>query len=277
MALLPKLSLLALALFAGCDSKVSTDIDEDLQRRVETLEDCFPNLFKRVQALLDIAETWREQNSTAIPDPTGLTWVVNNEAGGTVVDVTYVIEGTTFTMAIRFYDPAGAQQDLTAEITGQSTLNLTIRAAADELRDRFGSADKFMVGDYTISGGGLSGSDSLTGIIGGSTNQNELEEIRTTAASSTISGGPPATDPATIVDSGPPACTLTFNIPGLLTDETPTQQYPIGTVALTVVGPEETITATITFDGSATAVIDIDDVPGSFTFNVETRVLTFVP
>ncbi len=268
--------LLALALLAGCDSKVSSAIDTDLQQRVETLEDCFPNLYRRVQALLDLTDTWRQLNGQPIPDPVGLTWQVDAEAGGTVVDVTYVVDGTTIAMAIRFYSPTGAQQTLTT-LTGQTTLDATIDAAATELRDVFGAADKFMVGDYTISGGGITGSDSLTAIIGGSTNQNELEELRTTAASSTIAGGPPDVDPATITDAGPPVCSLTFTIPGLLTDETPTQEYPIGTVTLSIAGPEATVGATITFDGSAVAVIDVDDVPGTFTFDVETRTLTFVP
>jgi hypothetical protein len=267
--------LLALALLAGCDSKISSSIDSDLQDRVETLEDCFPNLYPRLEALLEIADTWRQRNSQPTPDPAGLTFQVSSELGGTVVDVTYVADGTTYTMAIRFYSPTGAQQTLS--IGGLGTLDATIDEAANQLRDLFGDSDKFMVGDYTISGGGISGADTLTAIIGGSTNQNELEELRTTAASSTISGGPPAVDPATITDAGPPVCTVTFTIPGLLTDETPTQEYPIGTVTLVIAGPMATVNATVTFDGSATAVIDVDDVPGTFTFNVETRELTFVP
>lgn len=278
MPLTRKLPLLALVALLGCDSKVkSTVLDDDLQRRFETFSDCFPNLYKRADALLDIAATWKQSNSQAIPDPAGLTFTVNNETGGTVVNVTYAIDGTTIAMQIRFYSPTGAQQDLLTEISGQSTLNLTIRAAADELRDRFGSTDKFMVGDYTISGGGILGADSLSAIIGGSTNQNELEEVRTTLGSSTVNGAIPTTDSATITDAGPPQCILTFTIPGLLTDETPTQQYPIGTITLTVTGPEDTVGATITFDGSATATVEVQDIPGSFAFNVDTRSLTYVP
>ncbi|MFY9344872.1 MAG: hypothetical protein WAT39_20430 [Planctomycetota bacterium] len=281
MASLKKLPVLALALcsLVGCDSKLDSVIDQNLKNRVDTLEDCFPNLFQRVQALLDIADTWRQQNSSAIPDPAGLVFAVGNEAGGTVVTVTYTLQGTTLAMVIRFYDPTGAQQNITGQIQGQGTLNLTIRAAANKLRDDFQGQRPFMVGDYTISGGGLSGDDALTGIIGGSTNQNELEELRTTAKSTTITvgGGPPAVDSATITDAGPPPCTLTFTIPGLLTDETPTQEYPIGQVTLVITGPQATVNATITLDGSATARITVTDVPGSFTFNIDTRTLTFVP
>ncbi len=270
------LSLLALAMFAGCDSKITSAVDTDLQRRVETLVDCFPNLYARADALLAIADTWRQANSQPIPDPTGLTFQVNSEAGGTVVNVTYTTSGTTITMAIRFYSPTGAQQTLS--LTGFTTLNATIDEAANQLRTSFGDTDKFMVGDYSISGGGITATgEALTGIIGGSTNQNELEELRTTATSSTISGGPPATEPSTITDSGPPSCALTFNIPGLLLDETPTQEYPIGTVTLSVAGPNATVTATITFDGSNTATIVVTDIPGSYAFNLDTRTRTFVP
>jgi hypothetical protein len=276
MPLTRSVPLLALAFVAACDSKISSSIDQDLLDRKETLEDCFPNLYPRIEALLEIADTWRLRNSQPTPDPTGLTWQVNNEAGGNVIDVTYVTGGTTIVMAIRFYSPSGAQQTLTT-ITGLPTLDATVDAAATELATLFGDTDKFMVGDYTIGGGGISGADSLTAIIGGSTNQNELEELRTTLGSSTIAGGPPAVDPATITDAGPPVCSVTFTIPGLLTDETPTQEYPIGTVSLVIAGPEATINATVTFDGSATASIDVDDVPGTFAFNVETRTLTFVP
>jgi hypothetical protein len=263
--------VLLLALLSGCDSKVTSTLDQAAQDRVETLTDCFPNLYRYADALLDVSQSWRLGNSSAIPDPPGLTFVIN---GGTSVAVTYVKDGVTIAMTIRFYSPTGAQQTLSLAGT---TLNQVIQDAANELRNNFSGARPFMVGDYTISGGGISGSDTLTGIIGGATNQNELEEVRTTLASSAISGGPPAVDPASITDSGPPACTLTFTIPSLLTDETPTQEYPIGTVTITVVGPNATVTGTITFDGSSTAVIDIDDVPGTFNFNVDTRTVTFVP
>ena len=267
--------LLASVLLAGCDSKVSSSVDADLQDRVETLRDCFPHLYPHLQALLDVADTWRQQNATAIPDPAGLSWQAATEPGGTVVDITYVAGATTITMALRFYAPDGTQQ--TIDLSGLTTLDAAVDEAASELRDRFGDADKFLVGDYTITGGGITASDALTGILGGSTNQNELEELRTTEGSDAVAGGPPPVDPATITDAGPPLCALTFTIAGLRTDESPSQQYPIGTIDLAVAGPEATVQATVTFDGSSVAVIDVDDVPGAFRFDVETRTLTFVP
>ena len=128
----------------------------------------------------------------------------------------------------------------------------------------------------SIAGGGISATgEGLTGIIGGSTNQNELEELRTTEA--TVSGGIPPVDPSTVVDAGPPLCTLTFNIPGLVTDEEPGQEYPRGDITVTIVGPEATVNATITFDKTAIATIVVADVGGSFAFNLETRQLTYNP
>lgn len=271
------LLLLALAVCGGCDTKVSSTTDTALQRRVETFEDCFPGLFAHAEALLDLADTWRLTSSTPIPDPAGLTATVGSEAGGTVVDVTYVEGGTTIAMTIRFYSPTGAQQTLTT-LPGAGSLNSLIDAAATELRNTFAGQNPFVVGDYSISGGGISATgEALTGIVGGSTNGNELEELRTTTTSSTVSGGLPSTDSSTIVDAGPPACSLTFSIPGLQTDASPTQDYPIGTIELSIAGPEDTVTATLTFDGSATVAITVVDVPGGFTFDVETRTLSYVP
>lgn len=269
--------LLALALLAGCDSKVTSTLDTDLQQRVEAFKDCFPNLYARAAALLDVADAWRQTSTTPIPDPAGLTATVGAEAGGTLVTVHYDVGGTAIDMTIRFYSPAGVQQTLALDGGAATSLGTLIGTAATELRDNFPTGNPFLVGDYTFSGGGITGSDSLTGILGGSSNQNELEELRTTAASGTVRGGPPATDSATITDSGPPPCTLTFTIPSLRTDESPTQEYPIGAITLGVTGPATTVTATVTFDGSATAIIVVDDVPGSFSFQLATRTLTFVP
>src|SRR5204862_6398916 len=142
-----------------------------------------------------------------------------------------------------------------------------------------GAGEPFMVGDWSMSGPNLTGGGSLTGRIGGSTNGNELEELRTTAASGTVSGGPPALDSGSITESGADLCALSFTMPGLRTDETPAQQYPIGTVDLTITATQATpvtVSATITFDGSAIARIAVDGVRGSFSLDVETRVLTFV-
>lgn len=271
------LLLLALAPSWGCGSQVSSTTDTALQRRVETFEDCFPGLFARAEALLDLADTWRLNSSAAIPDPVGLTATVGSEAGGTIVDVTYTEGGTTIAMTIRFYSPTGVQQTLTT-LPGAGSLNSLIDAAATELRNTFAGQEPFVVGDYGISGGGISATgEALTGILGGSGSGNELAELRTTATSSTVSGGPPAAASSTITDAGPPACSLTFEIPGLQTDASPTQDYPIGTLTLSIAGPQDTVTATLTFDGTATVAITVDQVPGSFTFQVETRTLSYVP
>jgi len=201
---------------------------------------------------------------------------VGSEAGGSIVDVTYVKDGATVTMTIRFYSPTGAQQTLT--LPGSGSLQDVLDAAATELRTNFPGADPFLVGDWLISGGGISASgEALTGILGGSTNGNELEELRTTATSSTVSGGLPATDSSTITDAGPPVCALTFSVPGLRTDDSPTQEYPIGTITVSITGPDDTVTATLTFDGSSTIAIVVADVPGSFTFDVVSRTLSYVP
>ncbi len=265
--------LFALALLAGCDAKVTSKVDTELQQRVETLKDCFPHLYRDLRQLLDVADTWRQQDGQPFQDPPGLTWTEQPDGS---VDIVYGPAATVVSMTIRFYSPTGAQQDV--DLTGAVTLDEAIDLAATELNALFpGNDTPFMVGDWTLTGPDLTGGGALTGLIGGSTNGNELEELRSTAASSTVSGGPPAIDSGSITETGADACALTFTIPGLLTDESPTQQYPIGTVALTITGPEATVAGAITFDGSAAARIVVDGIAGSFTFDVETRELTYVP
>ncbi len=277
MSALRVLSVASLLLVTACDSKVTSEVfDPALQGRVNAFLDCFPNLYERADQVLEMANSWRVGTSTPVPDPAGLTFNVGSEAGGTVVNVTYVVDSTTLSAQIRFYSPTGAQQTLA--ITGFATLNATIDEAANQLRNLFGSTNPFMVGDYSLSGGGISASgEALTGIIGGATNQNELEELRSTLTSAAIAGGPPAVDPSTITDSGPPVCTLQFNIPSLLTDETPTQQYPIGTVTFVVTSPNTTLNASLVLDGSNTGVLTVTDIPGTFSINLDTLVVTYVP
>jgi len=76
----------------------------------------------------------------------------------------------------------------------------------------------------------------------------------------------------TIVDSD--TCTLTFNTTGLQTDATTSQDYPIGSVTFTLVGPDATVTATFTMDSTVEATLVVDTVPGVFTINLSTRSVT---
>lgn len=149
-------------------------------------------------------------------------------------------------------------------------------AAATELRNRFGATDKFMTGTWTISGGSINSAGSggsITGIIGGTTNLNELETISTTTA--TPAGAPPPNADNTIATTRP--CTLTFRTNTTVeTDTVADQEYPNGQISLTLVG-EETANATITFDRSVTAVINVDSVPGSFSLNLDTFAVSYNP
>lgn len=149
-----------------------------------------------------------------------------------------------------------------------------IDAAATELRDRFGSDEKFIHGVWSMTGGGVSATgEALTGIIGGSLNQNELEELRSTLV--TVTTGIPAVDPSTITDSAStPPCTLTFTIPGLITDEEPGQEYPRGTITLEIDDGTTTTTGSIVFDKTAIAKITIAGLVGGFNLNLETLTIT---
>lgn len=259
----------ALCCSTACDSKVESEsLNPTLQKQVNAIIDCFPQLFAKGQDVLAVAETWRmnKNGSEPIPDPPGLV-----HAGTGPIDVTYTIDDCTIEMTIRFYDPSGAEQ------TGVGT-GTTLAEKIDNGATAIGNSnDPFIVGEWTLTGtkGGsaFAGDGALTGIIGGSLNQNELEELRTTTA--TPAGGPPPNADCTVSEAD---CTLTFNTTGLLTDQTPGQEYPEGVVTVTIDSDGDTVTdvtATVTFDGTATIRIAIDGVE-RFTFDVETRTLSSI-
>ncbi|MGE3174253.1 MAG: hypothetical protein AB7O97_16615 [Planctomycetota bacterium] len=260
LALLP----LALLPLAGCGDATSR-FDPDLQKRVETVQDCFPELFDKVEVLLDLAALWRMKSGGSIPDPAGLTW---SAGAGNDLDVTFVVGGCTLTAVIDVFGPNG--EDETATIA--STLADTIDQTATALALTYGTADKFMLAQWTISGGGISGSGNLTGIVGGVTNQNELELIYTSAA--TVSGGPPVVDDSAITGTTP-SCSLVFRTAGLQTDTEIGQQYPIGTLTATLTGPDATVTVTATFDDTSIVRIVVSDIAGTFLYDLDSGSITF--
>lgn len=258
--------LCGLFALGACDSKVTSTLDPVLQAKADTITQCFPEHLAKLNALLEFADLWRLSGGTNPPDPAGLTW--SEQPDGTI-DVTIALTGFTITSTISFYSPTGLLQNLTLPAT---SLSAAIDAAATELRNLFGAANPFMVGEWTMSGAGVTGSGALTGIIGGSANQNELEELRTTGA--TPSGGPPAVADGTIELTGTHTCEMTFNTPSLVTDGSPTQEYPIGVITVRLEKTAATVTtvnAAFTMDGTATGVLTVDTVPGRFEINLETR------
>lgn len=263
------LALTSLFAFGACSSDLENLIDGTTQARIDTVEECFPDLYDKFEDLLQLAELWRFNNSTSPADPAELTWM---EATDGTIDATLVIAGCTLDADISFFSPTGALQEL--DLSAATTLNEAIGAAATELRNLFAGQSPFIVGTWTMTGTGVSGSGSLTGIIGGTTNLNELETLSTTGP--TPDGGPPAVASSSIQLTGTQTCSLTFEANGLQTDTVPDQQFPIGTINLTIQG-EETATATITFDNTATATIDVSGVPGTFSFNLNTSEISFSP
>lgn len=259
--------LLSALLFAACDSKIESTSDPAVQKQIQTVQNCFPELFAKAQGLLDLAATWRMNAATPIADPTGLT-----HSGTGPITATYTFDGVTLSMTIRCYDPDGNEQ--TGVATPGTSLAEKIDSAATSLRNSFPAGSPFLVGDWTLSGTNVSGSGALTGIIGGSTNGNELEELRTTSA--VPSGGPPPVAASTIQEG---ACTMTLQTSSLVTDSFPTQEYPIGTLTAAIDGDDADtdteVTVTVTFDNTAVIEITISGaVGGRFLYNVETQVLT---
>lgn len=266
--------LLAATLLTGCDSKVTSTTDPEQQARFETLSDCFPNLYDKVEQLLDVVDAWRLASGSSIPNPTGLGSVA--EQGDGSVTLSYALGSTTLAMTIRFYSPTGVVQDLALSgFSSGGDLNDLVDIAADELRANFPSGDSFLVGDWTLSGGGIAGSGAVTGILGRDGSQDRLIEVRTTT--DTPAGGPPPAATSTITDNGPPLCAITFSTDGLALDDAALQTYPIGTIDFTLLGPEATVSASVTFNGTSVASITVTGVTGSFLFDIATRELTYVP
>ena len=71
-------------------------------------------------------------------------------------------------------------------------------------------------------------------------------------------------------------CQLTFRTENLQTDTQPNQQYPIGTVTMRVDG-QAVVTATITMNDNVLAQITVSDVPGNFTYNLDTGDVDYNP
>ena len=258
-------------LCGACDSKIeSTTLDPVLQKKVNAIANCFPQLFAKGQDLLDLADTWWDRSNGNPPDPSGLV-----HTGTGPIDVTYTVDGCTITMQIKFYDPTGVEQ---TNIGTGTALSDKIDTAATSLRASFPGGTPFIVGDWSLSGtkdgDPVTGSGALTGLIGGSTNGNELEELRTTTA--TPAGGPPPNADSTVIETH---CSMTFNTTGLLTDERPGQEFPEGVVDIAIDDDDTTedpdVTATLTFDGSSVITIAIDGVD-RFTYDATTRTLTSI-
>jgi len=269
----PGCTLLLSALVAvGCSSKVTQTLDTNKQMILE----CLPPHLDVLDELIRFADLWRLNGGNDPADPAGLVWSKN---GGDTIDYTITVTGFTLSGTIRFFNAAGALQSLNGSIAN-SPLSQAIDDAATIL-----GADAFMVGTWTITdtGGDVeSGSGALTGLLGGSTNQNELEEVRTTTG--TPAGGVPpnAVGTITVVD-GSDTCTLTFDTPhapatvGLRTDEQPTQEYPIGTIHFVLTENGVTQEADLVFDATVIAQLTVTGISGRFDINLETLNVNFVP
>jgi len=255
--------LLGALLLAGCDSKITQTVDTDLQAKVNTVTDCFPEHLEKINALLDYAQLWRINDGSNPADPSGLSW--SEQSDGTI-DLTYVVGAFTITSTISFYSPTGVLQNLTIS---SSDLSGAVAEAAAELDATFTTGDSFLVAEWTLSGTGITGSGALTGIFDG---VSSLRQVSTTTA--TPAGGPPPNDDGTITIVDTDTCTLTFNSTGLQTDDSTSQDYPIGAVSFTLTGPDATVDATLTMDGTVEAALVVATVPGTFTINLSTRSVT---
>jgi len=269
---LPFVAVATLGMTA-CDSKTTSAFDPSIQPQIEVITNCFPNLWTFVDGVIRISDTWQLDGDNNPPDPAELSWSFT----GTDITANLTVGSSTITMVISAYGPNGAaEQRNCSTLSGSgpiqpvTSLSEAIDNIATELRNEFNTSNPFLHGVWSISGGGVSATaEGLLGIIGGATNANELEEVRTVVAS--VTTGAPAVDPSTITDSSSsPNCTLTFETASLITDEEPGQEYPRGTVTITVNDGTTTVNGTITFDKTNTARIEISGLSGAFLLNLDT-------
>ena len=88
---LVRLSVLGAALLSACDSKITSEtVDPVLKGQLQTITKCFPRLFAKGQDLLDLAETYRMNTNSSIPDPPGL---VHSGTGPIDVTTTLTFDG----------------------------------------------------------------------------------------------------------------------------------------------------------------------------------------
>ncbi|MCR9244261.1 MAG: hypothetical protein NXI31_04460 [bacterium] len=289
--LLTSSCLLLVLAGTSCDSKVTSALDPDLQAKVELVTDCIPPHFRRLDAVVDFSNLWRQgDNTNNPPDPTGLEWNYN----GTGIDYCMDIGGV-FQIAgvIQFYAPTGGAPE-TGFTLSTVSLSQAIDDAATELRNRHASGRPFMVGEWTIyegatcnTNGTVSGGTSFstgattnpcafTGMIAGSANQNELEELAATEGVAAVgSPTPPVQDCNISTNVSGEVCVFTFGFSQIFTDEEPGQEYPRGVItwSLTNQATSQTVSGTLTFNKTNIAVLDVTDV-GVFDINVDTLDVT---
>lgn len=247
---------------AACDTKSKLDAAKELADRVATVNDCFPELWEAADKLVQHAQTWGRNDSVTLPPGFGYTLLADGR-----VAAGFPLANGTVSLTIVFYSPDGTAQNL--GLVDNGDFEDLIDQAATALASQFGGQDPFMVGTWELDDSlTISGSGSFTGIIGGTTNQNELEELRTTTG--TPAGGPPPVADARFDELMGAQCKLTFRIPSLQTDVVPNQRYPIGTITIVLQGAKATVNAQLAFDGTVLAVLTVDGVPGTFSVNLDT-------
>lgn len=265
------ISLAALPIlgFGACSSDTIENL-VSLQDRIDTIEDCFPDLIEKAGYVVEITDMWRVTDSGAISDPPGLTSVI--QGGGTSLLVTYDVPPCQILMTITFHAPDGSPETIT--FGGETTLAEQMEVAVAALIAKHGSNLPFILGEWDLDsiGSTTTGSGFLAGELADGPAQ--LAKVATTNGNT--SGGFPSTASGSIVSTGTTNCSLLFRTAGLITEMTPNQAYPIGDLSVTVSGAARVV-ATVSFDGTQDAVITANGIPGSFDWDLMTGSVTYNP
>lgn len=277
--LIPSAAISTLLLAGSCSETDALLNAGDIQARIDTVTDCLPDVFQKLNDLLAVAKLMKS-GGTNPSDPPGMVVTV---VGLNVLNVEYDINNDPnchLSMDITFWDEAGGQQPISI---GDSPLpvanNIANRFdnAAGALATPAGQPTPYFHGTWTFSGN-LSGSGNLTGRIGGLTNQNELESLYISAGVPAAPGPLPAVQDGSITTNitGGGQCVGTISMPNMETDTLASQFYPVGTITITLNGPAGVTTVvTIVANGTVDAVVSVANIGSvSFSINLDTLVVT---
>jgi len=260
------------AMISACGEEDALLSASQIQARLDAVEACFPALWASLEPVLRVAQSMGRNDT--VPLPPGFDYELS--PGGTVSG-TIDLSGTVIGFDVVFYSPGGVQQDL--GLTDPGDFNVLIDDAATALADTYGGQQPFIVLSWTIdTSATYEGGGAFTGILGGTTNQNELQELRTTG--STPAGGPPPVAAENVRTMGG-GCELFVTTASLSTDAVAGQRYPWGTVdirleSMPLTGDPVAVDATLTMNNTVLAALDIDRVPGYFEINLDTADVNYV-
>jgi hypothetical protein len=303
--------ILSMILIAGLALAACSETDAllNVDSVIAAMTNCFePTWEGQVDPLLDLVLAIF---SRAEDVPPGTVTVVDSQ--NTFCEITATVGLATLDMTISYYDPSGGtfttvfpdpEQGVPVD---QADIDSILDSVATDMGDNNPGTlpypnpptqRPFLCATFTLSGGGVTGSGTFVGVIGGAASddtQNETQEIRTVVGNASGAGIP--ANGTVMIDTG--GCSITFGIVsgtyvngtaagptlGLVTDQVDDEQnqtlpeeYPNGLLTFTVTSGSDSATGSIVFNGPANSIANIEVNGllglGTATLNIDTGDVT---